>query len=85
MRIAQVEIKKRVKKVLSEFFDTDIEDSSSSENVELWGREGRWDVILHAELVLDIEEEFSIRLPQVPLEDFLEVSSIVAIVAKGLR
>ena len=63
--------KEKVLDILSTIFGKEVDENCSREN------EGLWDSITHLEIVVTLEEEFGVRIPQDKIPEITSVKSIL--------
>lgn len=75
-------IKKRILEVMSSVFEIDesaLNEDSSIDNVE------NWDSIRHLNLILAIEDEFSITIPDDQVGDLVNFSLVELIIKEQIK
>ncbi len=59
--------------ILSTLFDKEVDENCSVEN------EGLWDSITHLEIIVTIEEEFGVKIPQEKIPQMTSVKNILEV------
>lgn len=79
--MSEQEIGEKIRKVMSLVFETEesaINDDSSSDNVE------NWDSLRHLNLILGLEEEFGISIPDTEVGNMVNYKIIAVVIKETL-